>query len=69
MIATDVVSYPENQIKTVSLYNTAWLLDVKIDTLLWLADEGVIEVADTGSSRNIEFRREDVAELLEMFGA
>ncbi len=69
MVTLDLAVYPETQIKTVSIDDTAWLLDVEIDTILLWVDRGIIEAFDTDSSRNMEFRREDVADLLELFGA
>jgi len=69
MVTLDAVAYPKTRIKTVSLEDTAWLLDVDVDTLLLWVDRGVIEPVDNNISGNIEFRREDVADLLELFGA
>lgn len=69
MVTLDAIAYPKSQIKTVSMEDTAWLLDVDIDTLLLWVDRGLIEPIDNNINGNIEFRREDVADLLELFGA
>ena len=69
MVTIDAVAYPRTRIRTVSLEDTAWLLDVDVDTLLLWVDRGVIEPADSNDYGDIEFRREDVADLLELFGA
>jgi len=69
MVTLDTLAYPKTQIKTVSIEDTAWLLDIDIDTLLLWVDRGVIEPIDNYSNGHIEFRREDVADLLDLFGA
>ena len=69
MVTLDVVAYPKTRIKSVSIEDTAWLLDVDVETLLLWVDRGVIEPVNNYSNGNIEFRREDVADLLEQFGA
>jgi hypothetical protein len=69
VVTIDAVAYPRTRIRTVSLEDTAWLLDVDVDTLLLWVDRGVIEPIDDNISGDIEFRREDVADLLELFGA
>jgi DNA-binding transcriptional MerR regulator len=69
MVTLSAAAYPETPIKTVNIHDTAWLFNVKIDTLLSWVDRGVIEAVDNDSNGNMEFRREDVADLLEKFGA
>ena len=69
MVTLDVVAYPKTRIKSVNIEDTAWLLDVDVETLLLWVDRGVIEPVNNYSNGNIEFRREDVADLLEQFGA
>jgi predicted site-specific integrase-resolvase len=69
MVTLDVAAYPETQIKTVGIDDTAWLLETNIETLLSWVDMGLLEAVDTDSNGNMEFRREDVADLLEKFGA
>ena len=69
MVTIDAVAYPRTRIKTVSLEDTAWLLDVDVDTILLWVDRGVIEPVDSNIYGDIEFKREDVADLLELYGA